>query len=186
MRSLGEYELIGETRDDAAGEAFDKVARFLGLGYPGGPAIQKAAAQGQAGKIHLPRVFLDRQDYEFSFSGLKTATMNEWNKLKRRGTIDVNDLAAEFQDALVEVLVEKTIHAANQYQVCSILLAGGVAANQHLRNLLKIKSQELGLPLYYPRLQLCTDNAAMIAGNAYISYVRGDFAPLNINAYPGI
>lgn len=186
MPSIGEYELIGETRDDAAGEAFDKVARFLGLGYPGGPAIQKAAAQGKAGKVHLPRVFLDRNDFEFSFSGLKTATMNEWNKLKRREIADVNDLAAEFQAALVEVLVEKAIHAASKYQVRSILLAGGVAANLHLRNLLELRGRDLGLPVYYPGLQLCTDNAAMIAGNAYISYIRGNFAPLDVNAYPGL
>lgn len=186
MPSIGQYELIGETRDDAAGEAFDKVARFLGLGYPGGPAIQKAAEKGEAGKVILPRVFLDRNDFEFSFSGLKTAAMNEWNKLKRRGVADVNDLAAEFQAALVEVLVEKTIHAAGQFQARSILLAGGVAANQQLRNLMKNRGQELGLPVYYPSLQLCTDNAAMIAGSAHINYVRGSFASLNVNAYPGL
>lgn len=186
MPSIGEYELIGETRDDAAGEAFDKVARFLGLGYPGGPAIQKAAEKGEAGKVVLPRVFLDRKDFEFSFSGLKTATMNEWNKLKRKGLADVNDLAAEFQAALVEVLVDKTIHAAEKYHARSILLAGGVAANKELRNLMKNRGQDLGLPVYYPSLQLCTDNAAMIAGNAHINYTKGIFAPLNINAYPGL
>lgn len=186
MPAIGQYELIGETRDDAAGEAFDKVARFLGLGYPGGPAIQKAAEKGEAGKVSLPRVFLDRNDFEFSFSGLKTATMNEWNKLKRRGLANVNDLAAEFQAALVEVLVEKTIHAASQFKARSILLAGGVAANQQLRNLMKNRGQEQGLPVYYPSLHLCTDNAAMIAGNAHINYTRGIFAPLNVNAYPGL
>ncbi|HHV17020.1 MAG TPA: tRNA (adenosine(37)-N6)-threonylcarbamoyltransferase complex transferase subunit TsaD [Gelria sp.] len=186
MSSIGEYELIGQTRDDAAGEAFDKVARFLGLGYPGGPAIQKAAEKGKPGRVVLPRVFLDRNDFEFSFSGLKTASMNEWNKLKRKGIANVNDLAAEFQAALVEVLVEKTIQAAKKYKVRSILMAGGVAANRELRNLMKNRSQELGLPVYYPSLQLCTDNAAMIAGNAHISYVKGDFAPLHINAYPGL
>lgn len=186
MPSLGEYELIGETRDDAAGEAFDKVARFLGLGYPGGPAIQKAAEQGEPGRINLPRVFLDRNDFEFSFSGLKTATMNEWNKLKRRGLADVHDLAAEFQAALVEVLVEKTIHAAREFNSRSVLLAGGVAANQQLRILMKNRAQEQGLPVYYPSLHLCTDNAAMIAGNAHINYNRGNFAPLKVNAYPGL
>ncbi len=186
MSSIGEYELIGQTRDDAAGEAFDKVARFLGLGYPGGPAIQKAAEKGEPGRVVLPRVFLDRNDFEFSFSGLKTASMNEWNKLKRKGLADVNDLAAEFQAALVEVLVEKTIQAAIKYKVRSILIAGGVAANQELRNMMKNKSQELGLSVYYPSLELCTDNAAMIAGNANISYIMGNYAPLNINAYPGL
>ncbi|MGI5912567.1 MAG: tRNA (adenosine(37)-N6)-threonylcarbamoyltransferase complex transferase subunit TsaD [Syntrophomonadaceae bacterium] len=186
MASIGQYELIGETRDDAAGEAFDKVARFLGLGYPGGPAVEKSAAQGETGRIKLPRVFLDRNDFEFSFSGLKTAAMNEWNKLKRKGTANVNDLAAEFQAALVEVLVEKTLKAANKYKARSILLAGGVAANKHLRSLLKTRGQDVGLPVYYPSLQLCTDNAAMIAGNAYISFINGSFAPLNVNAYPGL
>ncbi len=186
MSSIGEYELIGQTRDDAAGEAFDKVARFLGLGYPGGPAIQKAAEKGEPGRVVLPRVFLDRNDFEFSFSGLKTASMNEWNKLKRKGLADVNDLAAEFQAALVEVLVEKTIQAAIKYKVRSILIAGGVAANQELRNMMKNRSQELGLSVYYPSLELCTDNAAMIAGNANISYIMGNYAPLNINAYPGL
>lgn len=186
MLAMGEYELIGETRDDAAGEAFDKVARFLGLGYPGGPAIQKAAEKGEAGRVVLPRVFLDRNDFEFSFSGLKTASMNEWNKQKNKGLADINDLAAEFQAALVEVLVEKTIQAAGKYDARSILMAGGVAANQALRFLMKKRGQDIGIPVYYPSLKLCTDNAAMIAGNACNSYVRGKFAPLNINAYPGL
>ncbi len=186
MSSIGEYELIGQTRDDAAGEAFDKVARFLGLGYPGGPAIQKAAEKGEPGRVILPRVYLDRNDYEFSFSGLKTASMNQWNKLKRKGMANVNDLAAEFQAALVEVLVEKTIQAAVRYKASSILMAGGVAANQELRNMMKYRGQELGLSVHYPSLQLCTDNAAMIAGNAYIGYRMGNFAPLNVNAYPGL
>jgi N6-L-threonylcarbamoyladenine synthase len=186
MSSIGEYELIGQTRDDAAGEAFDKVARFLGLGYPGGPAIQKAAEKGEPGRVILPRVYLDRNDYEFSFSGLKTASMNQWNKLKRKGMANVNDLAAEFQAALVEVLVEKTIQAAVRYKASSILMAGGVAANQELRNMMKYRGQELGLSVHYPSLQLCTDNAAMIAGNAYIGFIKGNFAPLNVNAYPGL
>ncbi len=186
MSSIGEYELIGQTRDDAAGEAFDKVARFLGLGYPGGPAIQKAAEKGEPGRVVLPRVYLDRNDFEFSFSGLKTASMNQWNKLKRKGLADVNDLAAEFQAALVEVLVEKTMQAATKYKVRSILMAGGVAANQELRNMMKNRGEDIGLSVYYPSLSLCTDNAAMIAGNAHIGYTRGDFAPLNVNAYPGL
>ena len=133
MKSVSDYEIIGSTKDDAAGEAFDKVARFLGLGYPGGPAVEIAARQGQAGFYHLPRVFLDRHDYEFSFSGLKTATMNLWKKMEKNSDRNVFDLAAEFQTALVEVLAEKTIRAADEYGVESIMLAGGVAANQALR-----------------------------------------------------
>lgn len=179
-------ELIGETRDDAAGEAFDKIARFLGLGYPGGPAVQKAAELGTPGKVVLPRVFLDRNDYEFSFSGLKTATMNEWKKIERRGGASANDLAAEFQSALVEVLVEKTLRAAQQYKAKSILMAGGVAANQELRRLMGQRSQSAGCDIYYPSLKLCTDNAAMIAGYAYAAYRQGQFAALDLNAYPGL
>jgi N6-L-threonylcarbamoyladenine synthase len=178
--------LIGQTRDDAAGEAFDKVSRFMGLGYPGGPAIQKAALAGVPGRVQLPRVFLDRDDFEFSFSGLKTATMNEWKKLERRGVHNVNDMAAEFQAALVEVLVEKTVRAALKYNVKNVLMAGGVAANQHLRNMMKLSCEEHNLRLFYPSLQLCTDNAAMIAGNAHHYYVHSLFAPLSLNAYPGL
>ncbi|MBO8158258.1 tRNA (adenosine(37)-N6)-threonylcarbamoyltransferase complex transferase subunit TsaD [Thermosyntropha sp.] len=183
MKGTEEYELIGETLDDAAGEAFDKVARFMNLGYPGGPAIQKAAEKGQAGKYSLPRVFLDRDDFDFSFSGLKTAAMNLWNKLNRKGEADVYDMAAEFQAALVEVLAEKTVRAAKKYNAQSVMLAGGVAANSELRRVVKQKADKLGLPLYYPSLKLCTDNAAMIAGSAYHRYLKQDFAPLNLNAY---
>lgn len=186
MQAMGSYKNIGETRDDAAGEAFDKVARFLGLGYPGGPAIQKAARKGQAGLVTLPRVFLDREDFEFSFSGLKTATMNTWKKLQRQGRENMYDMAAEFEAALVEVLVEKTIHAALHYGVKTVLMAGGVAANQHLRDLMQERCREEKLNLFFPSLQLCTDNGAMIAGNAYYHYMQKQFAPLSLNAYPGL
>lgn len=186
MQDISNYDIIGETRDDAAGEAFDKVARFLGLGYPGGPAIQKAASQGLPGRIKLPRVFLDKNNFEFSFSGLKTAAMNEWKKLERRGQNNVYDMAAEFEAALVDVLVEKTIRAARQYQVKTVLLAGGVAANQTLRNMMINRTRAEGKQLYFPALPLCTDNAAMIAGNAHHCYIDGQFAPLTVNAYPGL
>lgn len=182
MHSESEYELIGETLDDAAGEAFDKVARFLGLGYPGGPAVQKAAASGHPGRYSLPRVFLDRGDLEFSFSGLKTAVMNEWRKAQQRGNADVNDMAAEFQNALVEVLVGKTIQAAEKFNARSIIMAGGVAANGPLRELMTVRGQELGKAVYYPSLSLCTDNAVMIAAAAYPLFIQGHFAPLNVNA----
>lgn len=186
MKDIRNYQVIGETRDDAAGEAFDKVARFLGLGYPGGPAIQKAASQGQPGRVKLPRVFLDKNDFEFSFSGLKTAAMNEWKKLERRGQNNVYDMAAEFQAALVDVLVEKTIRAARRYQVKTVLMAGGVAANQALRNMMINRTRDEGRRICFPALQLCTDNAAMIAGNAHHLYIDGQFAPLTVNAYPGL
>jgi len=186
MKSADEYEMIGSTRDDAAGEAFDKIARFLGLGFPGGPAVEMAARRGQDGLYHLPRVFLDRDDYEFSFSGLKTATMNLWKKLERKPERNADDLAREFQNALVEVLVEKTIRAAREYEVETVLLAGGVAANLALREKMAEKANELHLRLYYPSLLLCTDNAAMIAGKAYYNYRKADFAPLNTNAHPSL
>ncbi len=186
MKDSSDYKLIGETRDDAAGEAFDKVARFLGLGYPGGPAMEKAARSGRAGRVKLPRVFLDRDDFEFSFSGLKTATMNLWTRLQRHGEANVNDLAAEFQTALAEVLVGKTIRAAIEYGASTILLAGGVAANQELRKMAENRAEETGIRCFYPSLKLCTDNAAMIAGVAFSSYIKRDFAPLNINAHPGL
>ncbi len=182
MKEPGDMNLIGETRDDAAGEAFDKVARFMGLGYPGGPKVEKAARDGQAGRVHLPRVFMDRDDYEFSFSGLKTAAMNMWTKLERRGEANVADMAAEFQAALVDVLVGKTIRAAEQYGVGSILIAGGVAANTALRNAMEQQAAREGLKVYYPSPGLCTDNAAMIAGAAIQDYRQGRFAPLNTNA----
>lgn len=186
MKDIQYYEVIGETRDDAAGEAFDKIARFLGLGYPGGPAIQKAARLGQTGDTRLPRVFLDRDDLEFSFSGLKTAAMNEWRKMERRGEANACNMAAEFQAALVEVLVEKTIRAALAYGVGTILIAGGVAANQSLRELMSSQAEKQALKLCYPSLALCTDNAAMIAGGAYIQHQYGQFASLDLNAYPGL
>jgi len=183
MNGPRDLKVIGSTKDDAAGEAFDKVARFLGLGYPGGPAVEKAARQGTAGRYVLPRVFLDRTSFEFSFSGLKTATMNLWKKEPPRGA-SVADLAAEFQAALVEVLVGKTIQAAQKYQVKTILTAGGVAANQELRQQLGQAAQTAGCRLCFPSLPLCADNAAMIAGQAYYDFLQGNFAGLDINAQP--
>jgi N6-L-threonylcarbamoyladenine synthase len=186
MEDINNYQVLGASRDDAAGEAFDKVARFLGLGYPGGPAIQKAAQKGQAGKIKLPRVFLDRHDYEFSFSGLKTATMNMKKKMEQAGELQLWDLAAEFQQALIEVLVEKSLQAARQYEVKSVLMAGGVAANQQLRSLMEERAQSQNIKVFYPSLGLCTDNAAMIAGRAYHDYIRKSYAPWSLNAYPSL
>ncbi|NLW44768.1 MAG: tRNA (adenosine(37)-N6)-threonylcarbamoyltransferase complex transferase subunit TsaD [Syntrophomonadaceae bacterium] len=185
MRDHRCFEMLGQTRDDAAGEAFDKVARFLGLGYPGGPAVQKAAQSGTAGIYRLPRVYLERDDYEFSFSGLKTATINLWNKLKKNGEeAAVNDLAAEFQEALVDVLVEKTINAARRKEVEQILLAGGVAANARLRERITQEADKIGAAVRIPPPALCTDNAAMVACAGYYQYLEGDFAGLDLNAFP--
>ncbi|MDH7497181.1 MAG: tRNA (adenosine(37)-N6)-threonylcarbamoyltransferase complex transferase subunit TsaD [Syntrophomonadaceae bacterium] len=186
MPAHGVFEVMGETRDDAAGEAFDKVARFLGLGYPGGPAIEEAARGGAPGRYRLPRVLLDPQEYEFSFSGLKTATVNLWRRLQSEGTASVNDLAAEFQAALVDVLVEKTVHAARHTGVRTVLLAGGVAANSRLREALAERAAASGLQLFYPPLSLCTDNAAMVAACAHHLYLRGETAGLDVNAHPAV
>jgi len=184
MRSPTDFTNLGETRDDAAGEAFDKVARYLGLSYPGGPAIQKAAAAGQPGIYTLPRVFCDRKDYEFSFSGLKTAAMNLCHRARQKGEeVNINDLAAEFQEALVEVLVIKTLRAAAEKQVSTVALAGGVAANSRLRQLMQERAADLGIKVVFPALQLCTDNGAMIAAAAWHQYQAGEFAPLDVNAY---
>lgn len=184
MEEEGHFEIIGETRDDAAGEAFDKVARFIGLGYPGGPAIEKAAANGTPERYVLPRAYLDREGYDFSFSGLKTATMNLFHRARQRGEkVDVADLAAEFQEAVVEVLVEKTVKAALAKGVLTVALAGGVAANARLREMMKMKAAEHGLKVIYPSLVYCTDNGAMIAAAAYHYYLNQDFAPLDVNAY---
>jgi N6-L-threonylcarbamoyladenine synthase len=186
MEDFQNARLLGATRDDAAGEAFDKVARFLGLGYPGGPAVEKAAAQGKAGLYTLPRPYLDKNEFEFSFSGLKTAAMNMCNKLDKNGSLNVYDLAAEFQEALVEVLAEKTFKAAHQFSVPNILVAGGVAANNRLREMMRLKSKTSDIPLFFPSVKMCTDNAAMIAGLGYHHYAMKNFAKLDLNAFPGL
>ncbi|MGE5372103.1 MAG: tRNA (adenosine(37)-N6)-threonylcarbamoyltransferase complex transferase subunit TsaD [Solirubrobacterales bacterium] len=185
MRDPRSFEVLGETRDDAAGEAFDKVARFLGLGYPGGPVIQQAAERGTPGVVKLPRVYLDRNDFEFSFSGLKTAAINLYNKLAASGSeFKVEDIAAEFQESLVEVLTEKTIMAAERYRAGSILLAGGVAANSRLREALTARAASIGCRFYAPPVALCTDNAVMVGCAAYYKYLEKEFAQLDANAYP--
>jgi len=188
LKRPGEYMPLGRTRDDAAGEAFDKVARALGLGYPGGPAIDRLAARGNPDYFHFPRAFLDGESpYEFSFSGLKSAVINHLHQLRQKGEeIPLADLAASFQSAVVEVLVEKTVAAAREHKVGSVFLSGGVAANSSLRRVMeeRIKTQLPGVKLYYPPPELCTDNAAMIAAAAYHHYRKGRFAALDLNAVP--
>jgi N6-L-threonylcarbamoyladenine synthase len=186
----GDASSLGSTRDDAAGEVFDKVARVMDLGYPGGPLIDQLAAAGNPSAIDFPRARLgDDSRYDFSFSGLKTAVINHLYHARRRGEEpNKADLAASFQEALVEVLVDKTIEAACHYKAKMVLLAGGVAANSRLRSALKDKLA-LRMPtaaLYYPPPSLCTDNAAMIAAAAYPHYQKGNFARLDLNAHPGL
>ncbi|MFP4198030.1 MAG: tRNA (adenosine(37)-N6)-threonylcarbamoyltransferase complex transferase subunit TsaD [Halanaerobium sp.] len=186
FEDLRGYKILGRTIDDAAGEAFDKISRFLGLGYPGGPAIEKAAQNGNEAAIDFPRADLGGS-YNFSFSGLKTAVMNYVNNEKQRGNeIDTNDLAASFQKAVVDSLSSNLLQAVEEYKVESVVLSGGVAANQRLRKHIEEKLVEYNLKLYYPPLELCTDNAAMIGAVAYYQYLERDFAPLSISAEPSL
>lgn len=182
MKEPGQYELLGKTRDDAAGEAFDKVARLLGLGYPGGPVIDRLAQTGNPRAVPLPRAYLEEGSFDFSFSGLKTAVRNylEGND----GGISRADLAASFQAAVAEVLVEKTLAAARLKRVKRVILAGGVAANSALRRMLLARGREMGLTVSFPPPILCTDNGAMIAAAGYYAWQRGERATLELNAIP--
>ncbi|CCO08078.1 tRNA (adenosine(37)-N6)-threonylcarbamoyltransferase complex transferase subunit TsaD [Desulforamulus hydrothermalis] len=183
----GDYRLLGRTRDDAAGEAFDKVARALGLDYPGGPLIDQLAQQGDPRAVQFPLAFLEEGSLDFSFSGLKSAVLNYLNRAAMLNQeINRADLAAGFQRAVVEVLVEKTMLAAQKTGVKTIMLAGGVAANRGLRELLQARAAAAGCRVVLPPLHLCTDNAAMIACAGYYKYLRGDFAPLTLNAVPSL
>lgn len=183
----GSYRLVGKTRDDAAGEAFDKIARVLGLSYPGGPAIDRLAREGNPRAVRFPRAYLEEGTFDFSFSGLKTAVANYLQREKEReNPLNSADIAASFQEAVVEVLVEKTFQAAREFGARAVLVAGGVAANSRLRALLRERSLQLALPVFYPPPALCTDNAAMIGCAAYYKFMRGDFAPLTLNAVPNL
>lgn len=186
MKEHGHFEVIGETRDDAAGEAYDKVARTLSLPYPGGPHIDRLAQEGKP-TIILPRAWLEGT-YDFSFSGLKSAVINTVHNAEQRGeTIKPEDLAASFQESVIDVLVKKTIQAAEQYEVKQVLLAGGVAANKGLRAALQeVFSAKDQIELIIPPLSLCTDNAAMIAAAGSILYEKGVRSNLALNANPGL
>nr|MBO2493790.1 tRNA (adenosine(37)-N6)-threonylcarbamoyltransferase complex transferase subunit TsaD [Clostridia bacterium] len=185
VKDYGEYALIGQTRDDAAGEAYDKVARALGLSYPGGPAIDSIARQGNPEAVQFPRAYMEGDNFDFSFSGLKTAVLNYLNGLKQRNqSYSIADIAASFQQAVVDVLVDKTIAAAQKIGATKIALAGGVAANSSLRECMKQKARECGFELYYPSPVLCTDNAAMIACAAYYNLMKGKIHDLFLTVEP--
>jgi N6-L-threonylcarbamoyladenine synthase len=187
MDAKGEVKVLGQTLDDAAGEAFDKIARFLGLEYPGGPIIDELAAQGDASKVILPRAMMDRKDYDFSLSGLKTAVLNYVAKLKAEGReVPLTDLAAGFQAAIVDVQVAKTVRAAKEYGVDNIALAGGVAANKGLRAALAAAAMENDLTLFTPSLDLCTDNAAMVAALGYDLLRKGETIDMTANAFANL
>lgn len=187
MYGHGNYRVVGRTRDDAAGEAFDKVARAIGLGYPGGPLVDRLAQNGDGTAIPLPRAYLEEGSLDFSFSGLKSAVINYLHNARQRGEeVNRSDLAASFQQAVVDVLVDKTIEASLQYGAGTVLLAGGVAANRLLRSAMGEACARYNLRLVYPPPLLCTDNAAMIACAGYFRYLRGDFADLTLNAVPNL
>jgi len=183
----GQYLLLGQTKDDAAGEAYDKIARAIGLPYPGGPHIEQLAKEGNADAIELPRAWMGEDNYDFSFSGLKSAVLNYLNKAKMKGEeINPADVAASFQQAVLDVLVQKTVRAAVENGVDTILLAGGVAANGTLRNQLQNAASEHHIQVHYPPIHFCTDNAAMIGAAAHYKAIKGDYADLTLNAVPNL
>lgn len=187
IKKHGCYQVLGRTRDDAAGEAFDKVARAMGLGYPGGPLIDRLAEEGNPEAITFPKAYLEEGSFDFSFSGLKSAVVNFIHKAEQKGVkVCGSDLAAGFQKALTDVLIDKTLAAVRQAGVQTILLAGGVAANNCLRRELSDRAAQIDCRVICPPPVLCTDNAAMVAGAAYYKYLRGAFAPLTLNAVPDL
>lgn len=187
VMGYNEFKILGETRDDAIGEAYDKVARVLGLGYPGGPLIDEIAKKGDPNKIKFKRVFLEKGSYDFSFSGIKTGVLNYLNNEKQAGReVCIEDIAASFQMAVLEVIVKKTIDAATVLGKDKIVMAGGVAANSKLREILKNECEGKNMKLYYPSPVLCTDNAAMIGCAAYYKYIVGGRDNLCLDAIPNL
>jgi N6-L-threonylcarbamoyladenine synthase len=188
MSADGEYQIIGETRDDAAGEAYDKVGRVLGLTYPGGKRIDEMAHLGED-TFHFPRGMIREDNYDFSFSGLKSAFINTVHNAEQKAELlNKNDLAASFQASVVDVLLTKTLRAAKELDIKQLVLAGGVAANRGLREeLVDMMAKELpDVELIIPPLSLCGDNAGMIGAAAYVSYQKGEFADYQLNAQPGL
>ncbi len=187
VNDYGEYDILGRTRDDACGEAFDKVARAIGLGYPGGPKVDKLSKEGNKEAIHFPRAVITDYPLDFSFSGLKSAVLNHINSSKMKGEeVNVADIAASFQDCVVDMIVSRTMLAAEEKKVKDIALAGGVAANSGIRNGLKNACAEHGYNFYCPDFIYCTDNAAMIASAGYYEYIKGTRHGYDLNAVPNL
>ena len=187
VRDYGEFEIIGRTMDDAAGEAFDKVARAVGLGYPGGPKVDRAAKEGNPHAIEFPRARVGGSEYDFSFSGMKSAVLNYINQAQMKGeAISIPDLCASFQNAVVDVLVSRAVAAAKEFGYDKLAIAGGVASNSALREGMRKACEREGLKLYYPSPIYCTDNAAMIGAAAYYEYMNGARAGWDLNAVPNL
>ena len=183
----GKYEILGRTRDDAAGEAFDKVARAIGLGYPGGPKIDRIAKEGNPDAIVFPRAKMEDSPYDFSFSGVKSAVLNYINGCHMKGeTFNPADIAASFQKAVVDVLVENAMKAVEEYGMYKFAIAGGVASNSALREGMKKACEERGIQFYHPSPIYCTDNAAMIGAAAYYEYLAGTRHGWDLNAVPNL
>lgn len=187
VKDYGEFEIIGRTRDDAAGEAFDKVARAVGLGYPGGPKVDKAARGGNRHAYEFPRAKVGENPYDFSFSGLKSAVLNDINRAKMMNEeINVPDLAASFQNAVIEALVSRAVLAAKEYGCDKLAIAGGVASNSALRESMREACDREGIRFFRPSPVYCTDNAAMIGVAAYYEYINGARAGWDLNAVPNL
>lgn len=187
VKDYGSFEILGRTRDDAAGEAFDKVARAIGLGYPGGPKIDKLAKEGNPHAIDFPRAHMEDAPYDFSFSGVKSAVLNHLNKCRMTGEPIVEaDIAASFQQAVVDVLVDNAIRAAKDYHMDRLAIAGGVASNGALRAAMESACEKEGIRFYRPSPIFCTDNAAMIGVAAYYEYQKGTRHGWDLNAVPNL
>lgn len=187
VKDYGKYEILGRTRDDAAGEAFDKVARAIGLGYPGGPKIDKLSKEGNADAIVFPKAHITDSPYDFSFSGVKSSVLNYLNGCKMKGeTWNQADVAASFQKAVVEVLVENAMRGVQEYGLKKLAIAGGVASNQTLRQAMCEACEKNGIEFYHPSPILCTDNAAMIGAAAYYEYINGTRHGWDLNAVPNL
>lgn len=187
VEDYGKYRILGRTRDDAAGEAFDKVARAIGLGYPGGPKIDRVSKEGNPEAIHFPRAKVDGNDYDFSFSGLKSAVLNYINQMEMKGEkINVPDVAASFQKAVVDVLIDHSMDAVKGLNLNKFAIAGGVASNSSLRNAFEERCKSEGIEFYHPSPVYCTDNAAMIGVAGYYEFINGSRSGYDLNAIPAL